>query len=49
MSKAMDKLVFLNPSQMVLTAGAASAVEMLSFCLADAGTAFLVPSPYDPE
>lgn len=48
MSKAMDNLVF-NPSQMVLTASATSAIEMLSFCLADAGNAFLVPSPYDPE
>ncbi|KAK1388757.1 putative aminotransferase ACS10 [Heracleum sosnowskyi] len=34
---------------MVLTAGAASAIEMLSFCLAEAGNAFLVPSPYDPD
>ncbi|WOG88411.1 hypothetical protein DCAR_0207646 [Daucus carota subsp. sativus] len=49
MSRAIDKIVFFNPSQMVMTAGVTSAIEMLSFCLADAGNAFLVPSPYDPD
>ncbi|RZC58274.1 hypothetical protein C5167_005580 [Papaver somniferum] len=34
--------------KMVLTAGATPAVEILSFCLADTGNAFLVPSPYYP-
>lgn len=49
MSRAMDKQVFYKYSKIVPTAGAESAIKMLSFCLADAGNAFLVPSPYDPE
>lgn len=48
MSQVMEKSVSFNPSQMVLTAGATPAIEMLSFCLADAGNAFLVPTPYYP-
>ncbi|KAJ7952420.1 1-aminocyclopropane-1-carboxylate synthase [Quillaja saponaria] len=48
MSQAMEKSVSLNPSQMVLTAGATAAIEMLSFCLADTGNAFLVPTPHSP-
>ncbi|KAH9307443.1 hypothetical protein KI387_035354, partial [Taxus chinensis] len=34
--------------RMVLTAGATAAHEVLTFCLADPGEAFLVPSPYYP-
>ena len=34
MSKAMYKLVFFNPSQMVLTTGVTSAIGMRSFCMA---------------
>ncbi|GLJ56180.1 hypothetical protein SUGI_1206130 [Cryptomeria japonica] len=37
-----------NPSQIVLTAGASAALEILGFCLAEPGNAFLVPSPYYP-
>lgn len=37
-----------NPDKIVLTAGATPAIEMLGFCLADPGNAFLVPSPYYP-
>lgn len=37
-----------NPDNIVLTAGASAALEILSFCLGDAGDAFLVPSPYYP-
>ncbi|GAB4834256.1 Probable aminotransferase acs10 [Ancistrocladus abbreviatus] len=48
MSEAMERTVSFNPSQIVLTAGISSAIEMLSFCLADPGNAFLVPSPYYP-
>jgi aspartate/methionine/tyrosine aminotransferase len=33
---------------MVITSGATSAMEILSFCVADPGNAFLVPSPYYP-
>lgn len=48
MSQVMDESVSFNPSQIILTAGATPAIEMLSFCLADAGNAFLVPTPYYP-
>ncbi|RZC73172.1 hypothetical protein C5167_048651 [Papaver somniferum] len=48
MSEVMDSSVSFSPSHMVLTAGATPAVEILSFCLADTGNAFLVPSPYYP-
>lgn len=49
MSQVMEKAVSFKPSQLVLTAGATPAIEMLSFCLADAGNAFLVPTPYYPN
>ncbi|GMH09469.1 hypothetical protein Nepgr_011310 [Nepenthes gracilis] len=49
MSEVMKRTVSFSPSQMVLTAGTAPAIEMLSFCLADPGNAFLVPSPYHPD
>ncbi|KAG8094027.1 hypothetical protein GUJ93_ZPchr0012g19172 [Zizania palustris] len=42
------KEVSFDPSQMVITSGATPAMEILSFCLADPGNAFLVPSPYYP-
>eukprot|EP01018_Ginkgo_biloba_P012779 Gb_22779 [translate_table: standard] len=48
MGEVMRRRVFFNPSQIVLTAGATAAIEILSFCLADPGNAFLVPSPYYP-
>ncbi|GAV86906.1 LOW QUALITY PROTEIN: Aminotran_1_2 domain-containing protein [Cephalotus follicularis] len=48
MSQVMGKAISFIPSQIVLTAGATSATEMLSFCLADTGNAFLVPTPYHP-
>ncbi|EEF51032.1 acc synthase, putative [Ricinus communis] len=48
MSQIMEKEVPFDPSQIVLTAGETPAIEMLSFCLADAGNAFLVPTPYCP-
>lgn len=48
MSLLMRGSVSFCPSQIILTAGASSAIEMLSFCLADPGNAFLVPSPYYP-
>ncbi|KAL3521463.1 hypothetical protein ACH5RR_019612 [Cinchona calisaya] len=40
--------VSFDPSQVILTSGATPAVEILSFCLADQGNAFLVPTPYYP-
>lgn len=48
MSQVMRRSVPFDPSQVVLTAGATPAVEILSFCLADHGNAFLVPTPYYP-
>ncbi|GFP86472.1 probable aminotransferase acs10 [Phtheirospermum japonicum] len=49
MSQVMDKPVLFNPAQIVLTAGADPAIEILIFSLADPGNAFLVPSPHCPE
>ncbi|KAH1106319.1 hypothetical protein J1N35_010087 [Gossypium stocksii] len=48
MSQVMENAVSFNPSQIVLTAGATPAIEILSFCLADTGNTFLVPTPYYP-
>lgn len=48
MSEAMEGRVQFHPSQIILTGGMASAIEILSFCLADSGNAFLAPSPYYP-
>ncbi|CAE5957282.1 unnamed protein product [Arabidopsis arenosa] len=48
MSEATKNAVCFDPSQLVLTSGAASAIEILSFCLADSGNAFLVPTPCSP-
>ncbi|KAM7491709.1 hypothetical protein LguiA_034630 [Lonicera macranthoides] len=48
MSKVMGGTVPFNPSNIVLTSGATPALEILSFCLADHGNAFLVPTPYYP-
>eukprot|EP00252_Welwitschia_mirabilis_P004948 TRINITY_DN15297_c0_g1_i1.p1 TRINITY_DN15297_c0_g1~~TRINITY_DN15297_c0_g1_i1.p1 ORF type:complete len:541 (+),score=112.52 TRINITY_DN15297_c0_g1_i1:445-2067(+) len=36
----------IDPSRIVLTAGATAAIESLGFCLAEHGNAFLVPTPY---
>ncbi|KAK7406200.1 hypothetical protein VNO78_07820 [Psophocarpus tetragonolobus] len=48
MSQVLENLIFFNTSRMVLTAGSTSAIEILSFCLADHGNAFLVPTPLSP-
>ncbi|GJN29765.1 hypothetical protein PR202_gb18083 [Eleusine coracana subsp. coracana] len=48
MRQVMHESVSFDPSQMVITSGATPAMEILSFCLADPGNAFLVPSPYYP-
>ncbi|GAA0142787.1 hypothetical protein Leryth_008891 [Lithospermum erythrorhizon] len=49
MSQVVEGSVSFDPSQIVLTTGATSAIEMLCFCLADPGNAFLVPAPYHPD
>ncbi|OAY30458.1 probable aminotransferase ACS12 [Manihot esculenta] len=48
MSQVVGRAVSFDASQIVLTAGATPAVEILCFCLADQGNAFLVPTPYYP-
>ncbi|XP_074564740.1 1-aminocyclopropane-1-carboxylate synthase 6-like isoform X2 [Curcuma longa] len=48
MGQVMQGSVSFDPSCIVLTSGATPAIEILSFCLADTGNAFLVPSPYHP-
>ncbi|PKA58126.1 1-aminocyclopropane-1-carboxylate synthase 1 [Apostasia shenzhenica] len=48
MSDLRGNRVIFEPSKLVLTAGATSANEILVFCLADPGDAFLVPTPYYP-
>ncbi|KAL6861472.1 hypothetical protein ACP4OV_017172 [Aristida adscensionis] len=48
MRQILQDSVSFDPSEMVITSGATPAMEILSFCLADPGNAFLVPSPYYP-
>ncbi|KFK26777.1 hypothetical protein AALP_AA8G292300 [Arabis alpina] len=48
MSRIMGGNVSFDPSNMVITAGGTPAIEVLAFCLADHGNAFLIPSPYYP-
>ncbi|KAK4262672.1 hypothetical protein QN277_028206 [Acacia crassicarpa] len=48
MSQVMENPVLFKPSLMALTTGATAALEILSFCLADSGNAFLVPTPHSP-
>lgn len=48
MSEIRGNKVSFDPSKIVLTAGATSANETLTFCLAEAGDAILLPTPYYP-
>lgn len=48
MAKVRGDTVVFNPDRIVMSAGATAANEMLAFCLADPGDAFLVPTPYYP-
>ncbi|KAK9749619.1 hypothetical protein RND81_02G138700 [Saponaria officinalis] len=48
MSKLRGDKVILDPTKLVLTAGATSANETLIFCLANPGEAILIPTPYYP-
>ncbi|XP_028797461.1 probable aminotransferase ACS12 [Neltuma alba] len=48
MSQVLGGSVNFDPSNIILTSGATPAIEILSFCLADHGNAFLVPTPYYP-
>ncbi|KAK6130123.1 hypothetical protein DH2020_036139 [Rehmannia glutinosa] len=49
MSQAIERSQLFDPAQIVLTAGATPAIEILVFSLSDPGNAFLVPSPYCPD
>ena len=46
MSKVRGGRVRFDPDRILMSGGATGANELIMFCLADAGDAFLVPSPY---
>ena len=46
MGVVMGGRVKFEASQIVVTAGATPAIEILCFCLAQPGDAFLIPTPY---
>ncbi|KAJ4843883.1 acetyl-CoA synthetase [Turnera subulata] len=48
MGKVRGDRVKFDPSRIVMGGGATGANELIMFCLADPGDAFLVPSPYYP-
>nr|QEI21531.1 aminocyclopropane-1-carboxylic acid synthase [Litchi chinensis] len=48
MSEIRGNEVTFDPNNIVLAAGATSANEILMFCLAEPGDAFLLPTPYYP-
>ncbi|KAK6947833.1 Aminotransferase, class I/classII, partial [Dillenia turbinata] len=48
MGKVRGNKVKFDPDRIVMSGGATGAHEMIAFCLADPGEAFLVPVPYYP-
>ncbi|TKY65396.1 1-aminocyclopropane-1-carboxylate synthase 1 [Spatholobus suberectus] len=48
MSKVRGGRVSFDPDRILMSGGATGANELIMFCLADPGDAFLVPSPYYP-
>nr|AFT92042.2 1-aminocyclopropane-1-carboxylate synthase [Paeonia lactiflora] len=48
MGKVGGGRVTFDPDRIVMSGGATGAHEILAFCLADPGDAFLVPTPYYP-
>lgn len=48
MAKLRGHAVVFNRDCIVMSAGATATNEMLAFCLADPGDAFLVPTSYYP-
>lgn len=48
MGKVRGERVTFDPERIVMSGGATGANEMIMFCLADPGDAFLVPTPYYP-
>ncbi|KAF5193216.1 1-aminocyclopropane-1-carboxylate synthase [Thalictrum thalictroides] len=48
MSRVRGNKVTLDPNNIVMSGGATGAAETISFCIADPGDAFLIPSPHYP-
>lgn len=48
MSKVRGGRVRFDPKRILMSGGATGANELIMFCLADEGDAFLVPTPYYP-
>nr|BCS80024.1 1-aminocyclopropane-1-carboxylic acid synthase [Portulaca umbraticola] len=48
MEKVRGDRVKFDPDRIVMSGGATGAHELMTFCLADPGDAFLVPAPYYP-
>uniref|UniRef100_A0A5B7ARL9 1-aminocyclopropane-1-carboxylate synthase n=1 Tax=Davidia involucrata TaxID=16924 RepID=A0A5B7ARL9_DAVIN len=48
MGKVRGDRVTFDPDRVVMSGGATGAHELMAFCLADPGDAFLVPTPYYP-
>ncbi|KMT12033.1 hypothetical protein BVRB_5g099920 [Beta vulgaris subsp. vulgaris] len=48
MEKVRGFKVTFDPDRIVMSGGATGAHELMAFCLADPGEAFLVPTPYYP-
>ncbi|KAL3499300.1 hypothetical protein ACH5RR_038393 [Cinchona calisaya] len=48
MEKIRGERVRFDPNRIVMSGGATGGHEILAFCLADPGDAFLVPTPYYP-
>nr|ACM48506.3 1-aminocyclopropane-carboxylate synthase [Dimocarpus longan] len=48
MSKARGGRVTFDPDRVVMAGGATGANELITFCIADPGDAYLVPTPYYP-
>lgn len=48
MQKVRGDRVTFDPDRIVMAGGATGAHELIAFCLADPGDAFLVPTPYYP-
>lgn len=48
MGKVRGERVRFDAERIVMSGGATGVHEMMAFCLADPGDAFLVPTPYYP-
>lgn len=48
MERVRGYKVTFDPDRIVMSGGATGAHELMAFCLANPGEAFLVPTPYYP-